>query len=146
MRPAEPAADLFIRVSTFGEELPMKSLYLLVASCALTTLASCASTGEVEGLRERSMRIQHGTSAQDVLALLGPPGDRSFNGKAEAWQYCSTGWDVDQYITVWFYDDSVYGLSTYHSESRASCTSAFVPINWGGAPDDIRVKVSIEGQ
>ena len=86
---------------------------LIFTIMALFLLASgCSTTGSISDMQAKSMQIHPGTSKDEVIALFGVPGDRSFNGKGEAWQYCSTGFSQDKYMTVWFYEDIVEGLTT----------------------------------
>lgn len=108
-------------------------------------VAGCATTGSVSNIQEKSMHIRPGTSSDQVLALLGTPGDRSFKGNAEAWQYCSTGFSHDQYVTVWLFEGKVEGLTTYNrSDAMGVCSQTFTSIDWGQAPDDLKVKLTID--
>lgn len=108
-------------------------------------LFGCSSTGSVGGLREKSMQISPGTTKQEVLALLGTPGDRSFKGKAEAWQYCSTGFSQDQYMTIWLFEDVVHGMTSYtRGDAFGVCTQTFTGVDWGQAPDDLKIKISVD--
>lgn len=91
------------------------------------------------------MQINPGTTKREVMSILGMPGDRSFKGKGEAWQYCSTGFSHDKYITVWFYEGIVYGLTSYvKADAVGICTQTFSNVDWGQAPDDLKIKLQIK--
>ena len=114
---------------------------------AIIVLSGCSSTGAVSGLQEKSMQIRPGTTNDEVVALLGLPGDRTFRGKGEAWQYCSTGFSQDRYITVRFYEGVVEGLTTYNrSDAVGVCTQTFTSVDWGQAPDNLRIKLTVQEQ
>lgn len=80
---------------------------------------------------------------EEVAALFGTPGKRSFNGNQSAWQYCETGLFSDTYITVWFLDDKVQALSNYNNTADGLCTSYFRPVNWVESPN-VNVNVNID--
>ncbi len=108
-------------------------------------VSGCSTTGSVSNMHEKSMQIHPGSTNDEVMALFGVPGDRSFKGKGEAWQYCSTGFFQDKYITVWFYEGIVEGLTTYNkSDAVGTCTQTFSRVDWGQAPDDLKMKLTIK--
>lgn len=90
-------------------------------------------------LVKRSTSVNQGDTKEHVLSILGPPGDRQFNGKDEAWQYCRTGMSTDQFVVVWLYDGRVTGVTTYKKGSDAGyigdCSQGFQTIRWEDAPD-----------
>lgn len=119
-----------------------KNIFLLLITQLF--IVGCSTSGSLSDLHSRSMNIAQGISKADVMALMGAPGDRSFRGKGEAWQYCSTGFASDDYITVWFYNGIVEGLTTYsRAEAFGICTQTFSNIDWGQAPDDLKIKLTI---
>jgi hypothetical protein len=121
----------------------MKGVLLLVLFSFLYT--GCTTTGSVSNLHEKSMEIGPGVTKDKVVEILGMPGDRSFRGAAEAWQYCSTGFSQDKYITVWLYEDIVEGLTTYtRSDALGTCTQTFSSVDWGQAPNNLKVKLTIQ--
>ena len=48
---------------------------------------SCASTKKTD-YSNRSLLISSGMSKQEVIDIMGNPGNRQFSGNDEAWQYC----------------------------------------------------------
>lgn len=124
----------------------MREWLVLGALTIGVLVGGCTTTGQVGDLRAKSMAIEPGSSKHEVLALLGTPGDRSFNGKAEAWQYCSTGFARDHYMIVWFYDGVAESLTTYdRSDAIGVCTQTFSSVDWNTAPKELRVRLMIEG-
>lgn len=118
--------------------------FMFVALATLL-LSGCSTTGAVSNMQEKSMQIHPGSSKNEVLAMLGSPGDRSFKGRGEAWQYCSTGLSQDKYMTVWFYEGIVEGLTTYNrSDAVGICTQTFSSVDWGQVPNDLKIKLTIK--
>jgi len=103
--------------------------FLLFASL----LFGCAS------FDKRINTIQTGDSKEKVIAILGEPEDRQFNGKNEAWQYCKTGtgFGMCGYRTIWFYEGRVTGINSYSMNcvGPGSCGAHFKTIKWEDAPD-----------
>ena len=88
-------------------------------------------------LRESSVKIEPNQSKDDVLAILGTPKNRQFEGNNEAWQYCETSYTSsagDDYLTVWFFKGTVTGITTYKNHNYGSCESFFKTIRWEDAP------------
>jgi len=96
--------------------MKFKTISLVVI--AVLAFSGCSTTGSVSGMQAKSMQISLGTTKDEVMSLVGVPGDRSFKGKGEAWQYCSTGFSHDKYMTVWFYEDIVHGLTSYNRSEK----------------------------
>ena len=108
-------------------------------------LIGCSTTGEVSDVREKTILISFGDTKEKVLEILGTPGDRSFRGKAEAWQYCSTGFFNDVYSTVWFNDGLVTGVTSKEAMiSMANCNLNFLQIDWGQRPADQKIDINIK--
>jgi len=95
-------------------------LFFYVASgCTNTKLATKANA------------IEPGQTKQDVIKILGTPGDKQFNDKNEAWQYCSTGIGGDKFVVVWFYDAIVTGMTTYTNNlGVGNCDKFYKRIDW----------------
>lgn len=114
-------------------------LLAALAACALL-LSACGS------LAKKAALINPGDTREQVLAVMGPPGDRQFRGKDEAWQYGKTGagFGYHDFRIVWFYDGRVTGLTSYKDRSAGSAASAhFKSIQWEDAPDrtvEVRVR------
>ena len=110
----------------------MKFSTLLLAFIAAVILSACGS------LEKKSALINPGDTKERVLSVMGPPGDRQFRGKDEAWQYGQTGagFGYHDFRVVWFYDGKVTGLTSYKDHTPASsAASHFKPIRWEEAPD-----------
>lgn len=63
----------------------MKTLTILLT---LTFFVGCAAINQ--STMERTALVNPGMEKEKVLEILGPPGNRQFKGKGEAWQYCQT--------------------------------------------------------
>jgi hypothetical protein len=119
---------------------PMKRLHLLGILIIAVLLSACGS------LEKKAVLINPGDTKEQVLAIMGPPGDRQFRGKDEAWQYGQTGagFGYHDFRIVWFYDGKVTGLTSYKDHTPASsAASHFKPIRWEDAPDrtvEVRVR------
>jgi hypothetical protein len=110
----------------------MQSIRATLLIAILLLVASCGT------LDKKALLINHGDSKEQVLNVMGPPDDRQFKGKYEAWQYCQTGagFGYHDYRIVWFYDGILTGINSYKSSRPASsCVTDIKPINWDEAPD-----------
>jgi len=104
----------------------------MIITTLLLFLTACGT------LQKKAVLINLGDTNDQVLKIMGPPDDRQFNGKNEAWQYCQTGagFGYHDYRVFWFYDGKVTGVNSYKSSRPASsCVTDIKPINWDEAPD-----------
>jgi hypothetical protein len=107
----------------------------LFFSCCVVFLLTLSACGSSQLMTE-SLKISQGQTKDEVLSLLGPPGNRQFQGKDEAWQWCSTGMSTDDFLVVWFYDGYVTGITTYkNSIGFGSCDQFYRTVRWEDAPD-----------
>jgi hypothetical protein len=91
--------------------------------------AGCASTGQAVA------KLEPGMPREKILAALGPPDDRSFRGKDEAWQYQEiAGFGQCKYTTVWITDGKLVGVSTRRGASVAGCGLGSKEVDWGQMP------------
>lgn len=105
---------------------------VLLFAVAAVMLSACGS------LEKKAALINYGDDKTKVLAAMGTPGDRQFQGKQEAWQYGKTGagFGYHDFRIVWFYDGKVTGVTSYKDHTPASSAAAhFKPIRWEDAPD-----------
>lgn len=87
---------------------------------------------------KNSASIKAGMSINELRKVMGEPQNRQFEGKNEAWQYCSTdysGLEADHYFLVWLADEIVTGMRTYRNTEYGTCESFFRTVNWEEAPD-----------
>lgn len=86
---------------------------------------------------DKTAGINPGDKAESVAKLLGPPEDRQFDGKSEAWQYCSTGFANGKYTVIFFLDGRVTSLKKYSRGLGPAqpCERKFATISWGEKPD-----------
>jgi hypothetical protein len=93
-------------------------------------------------LRSQTASLNPGPKEQ-VLAVLGPPGDRSFSGHAEAWQYCRTGMQSDTFTTVWFVDGKVYRVTNQDAAlvEWGPCSTKYPTVDWGQVPADLKIRI-----
>ena len=108
-------------------------------------LGGCAgSGGNVSNVRGAALAIDYGDPKSKVLDVFGTPGDRSFSGTDEAWQYCSTGWSKDTYLTVWFSEATVIGITSKDATlANGSCDLAYQTVDWGQRPADKKIDINI---
>jgi len=116
--------------------------YLILFS--VLTLVGCTTTGSVSNIREKILLISFGDTKEKVLEVLGTPGDRSFRGNSEAWQYCSTGFTIDTYSTIWFDDGLVTGVTTKYARLAVDdyCSQQFLEVDWGQRPYDQKIDIN----
>lgn len=108
---------------------------------AVFALAGCETTGLAS--KAGLMSISPGMTRDQVVGLVGPPGNRTFRDRNEALQYCRTGMNSDEYTTVWLTDGKVTGLTTGNHAliPMGSCAGRFPPVDWGQIPADVRVSI-----
>ncbi|MWJ26725.1 hypothetical protein GPM19_00635 [Halomonas sp. ZH2S] len=81
--------------------------------------------------------VNAGDSKSEVISKLGNPENRQFNGKNEAFQYCTTGtsFGVSTYNVIRFFDGEVTGANSYNLSRAGSCSGHFQTLKWEDAPD-----------
>jgi hypothetical protein len=107
------------------------SLRVLLVLSLLVALIGCGT------LAKKAVLINPGDDKAKVLEVMGPPGDRQFKEKNEAWQYCENdaGFAYDDYRIIWFYDQKVVGLTSYKKSEFGFCSAFFKSIQWENAPN-----------
>lgn len=99
------------------------------ALCICLTVGGCAS------VRTRMSRISPGMTKDEVIKIMGAPGDRQFQGNLEALQWCSTGALSDDFVLVWLNDGHVTGMNSYNNHMDGfSCSGFYKTIRWEDAP------------
>ena len=124
----------------------MRSALTCMLSMAL--LFGCTTTQEksVESAEETSLLVMAGMSYSEVIEIFsGLPMRRTFRGPAMALQVCSGGFPklTDQYVTVWFIDDKVSGLTQWSKPADWSCKPGMREVDWGQAPADVKVRLEV---
>ncbi|WP_330147098.1 hypothetical protein [Shewanella oncorhynchi] len=71
-------------------------MYRILLLGIFIILSGCGS------LDKQSILVNAGDTKEQVLNIMGPPDDRQFQGKNEAWQFCKTGAGLVIMITVFF--------------------------------------------
>mgnify|MGYP001039847193 CR=1 FL=1 len=102
----------------------------LILIVLIVLLSGCSSTGSTSKVSEKSLQIQNGDTKERVIEIFGEIGSRSFNGNREAWQYCSTGFNSDTYVIVWFTDGIVTGITKRNGYGIGLCSEHFFTIDW----------------
>jgi hypothetical protein len=113
----------------------MKKISLLTTIILLSNFLFTGCTS----LSEKIVLINPGDTKDRVLSVMGPPDDRQFRGKDEAWQYGQTGagFGYNDHRIVWFYDGRVIGVSAYKS-SGTTAGGGMRQINWQDRPDHVQ--------
>jgi len=104
---------------------------MLATVVAIGSLVACGT------LQKKAMQINPGDDKNQVLAVMGAPGDRQFLGDDEVWQYCQTGagFGYHDFRMVWFYRGKVTGITSYKDYTPASgCSGHFKTVRWEDAP------------
>lgn len=108
----------------------MKALSII---CVALILCACSS------MIKRSLALQPGMSHQRVLAVMGTPTGRSFRGEDEAWQYQQiAGFGQCAYVTVWFHQSHVVGVTERRGPSIAGCGLGSHAVDWRTMPKKSR--------
>lgn len=110
----------------------MKATKAIILTALLFLSAACGT------LDKKALLVNLGDSKEQVVKFMGPPDDRQFKDKSEAWQYCQTGagFGYHDYRIFWFYDGKISGVNSYKSSRPASsCVTDIKPVNWEDAPD-----------
>jgi hypothetical protein len=109
----------------------MKNIYLIFLFGLLVTFLSGCGT-----LENKVSQINPGDDKKQVLAIMGAPGDRQFQGKDEAWQYRKMRVGGFNFRVIWFYDGKVTGITSYTQYGSAlSDATTFKPVRWEDAPN-----------
>jgi hypothetical protein len=122
-----------LTIHSVGEETSSmtRTTTLFIATISFF-LVACGS------LEKKSALIGIGDDTEQVLKILGPPGDRQLKGSNEAWQYCQTtgaGFGYHDYRIIWLYNGKVTGISSYKSSrGGSSCVTDIRSVRWEEAP------------
>ena len=125
----------------------MKSIFgaFMVGFALLTTGCGTNPSSSNEDIKQKAMQIGPGMAKRDVIALMGPPEQRSFRGQAEALTFC--GWTVFQGFltyTVWLLEASVVAMTDDMIHTGAGDCSQFLsPVDWGQAPADLKIALDV---
>ncbi len=107
----------------------MKHSLISTLLLSLCTLTACSS--QPKTLQDRIVLINQGMVREQVLEILGAPGNRSFNSNLEALQYCETNNHTDFYVTLLLKDGTVRTMNTSNtSYADGLCRSRFTPVDW----------------
>jgi len=106
----------------------MKNIILLLM--LVIGISSCGTA-----LQKKSLQVEPGMTKDDVVKIMGYPGNKQFKGVSEAWQYCSTGIGSDRYYVVWFTNSSVTGMTTYSGYESGMCDKFYRTVNWEDRPN-----------
>lgn len=111
-------------------------LFLIIS---ITILFGCFAQKPIYDLRENQILIDAGMSKQEVIDIMGVPGDRQLNGELEAWQYCSSSFTTFEYIVVWFYNRKVGSVITYKDQTclAIKCEQCFRSVDFQTPPNAI---------
>lgn len=116
----------------------MRYTLIPVGAVVAFSLSACSTAGVIQ--RSAFMQLQPGMSREQVISLLGEPGNRTFRERAEAIQYCRTGISTDEYFTVWLVDGVVRSVSTQNAYvAEGSCGGRYPTMDWSSAPTEVRV-------
>lgn len=103
--------------------------YLSGLTCIVLVVAGCAST------TRGAAQLEPGMTKQQVVAIMGPPSDRSFRGTDEALQYQEiAGFGQCKYTTVWISGGKLIGISTRRGTSVAGCGLGSQELDWSQMP------------
>lgn len=106
----------------------MKFTTTLIAFLILGLITACSTTVN------KAVKIKSGDSREQVLAIMGDPDDRQFNGKDEAWQYAASRAGYAEYRIIWFNEGIVFAVTSYR-QSGATAMGGLREINWESKPD-----------
>jgi outer membrane protein assembly factor BamE (lipoprotein component of BamABCDE complex) len=115
----------------------MQSNQIIALACCLF-IAACSTVKD--SIETKVQQIAPGMSSAQVESLLGPPPNRQFNGRMEAWQYCQPVRNIaeqDTLILIWINNGSVTGMQSLSVPRRGvTCRDpSFQTVNWQQAPD-----------
>ncbi len=95
----------------------------------VVVMCSCGTA-----MQRKSLLIESGMTKENVVKIMGAPGNRQFDGREEVWQYCATGLISDKYYVIWFYDSLVTGLTQYTEDNSPNTSNGYKRIDWLNAP------------
>lgn len=122
--------------------------FVLTSVLSVLLLSGCATGTESisKGAEKSSLMVMKGMSYVEVIEIFsGLTMRRTFRGSAMALQVCSGGFPnwTDQYVTVWFIDNKVSGLTQWSKPADWSCKPGMREVDWGQAPADVKVRLEV---
>jgi hypothetical protein len=118
-----------------------RGIYSGVLSAAI---AGCSGIPDASDV---SMSIQLGMTYEEVFVMAGAyEMEQEFRGSATALQFCSGKGDSTEFVTVWFVDNRVEGLTEHEQETPDGqrCGWMFDAVDWALAPDEVRAELFIQ--
>ena len=115
--------------------------------CSGVLSAAIAGCSGIPDASEVSMNIHRGMSYEDVFVMAGAyEMEQEFRGSAAALQFCSGKGDSTEFVTVWFVDNRVEGLTEHEQETPDGqrCGWMFDAVDWALAPDEVRAELFIQ--
>lgn len=81
--------------------------------------------------------VNNGDTKENVIKIMGTPGNRQFRDNLEAWQYCDTSFGHYNFALIWFSSGSVIGINTYSGDPApfSGCDNHYSPVKWESAPN-----------
>lgn len=61
-----------------------------------------------------SYKLSPGMTKDQVESIMGPPIKSDFDKNVEEWFYCSTGFNSDQHLALFFHDDILVAKKNYN--------------------------------
>lgn len=114
--------------------------------CIGVLSAAIAGCSGIPDASDVSMNIHRGMSYEDVFVMaVAYEMEQEFRGSATALQFCSGKGDSTEFVTVWFVDNRVEGLTEYERETPDGqrCGWVFEAVDWALAPDEVRAELFI---
>ncbi len=91
--------------------------FVPVFAGSIVLLANVFLSGCLSGMTQqdlsKSLHLSPGMDKQKVIETMGQPIKNEFFKKVEEWHYCSSGYEVDQHVALFFYDGKLVASKSY---------------------------------
>lgn len=101
----------------------MKASLLIIC---LLFITACATQFKQSSVK----KLNPGMTKEEVIKIMGEPGDRQFSGNKEVLQWCNTGMSGDAYIMAHFRDGKLGTVQRYSQTLEGNCTDFFNQVNF----------------
>jgi outer membrane protein assembly factor BamE (lipoprotein component of BamABCDE complex) len=121
-------------ITTISRKVILKTIKVLLILSTLLAMSGCVITPRTRQHLEMMSSISYGMTKDQVLGIMGSPAKSEFSGNDEAWSYCRTEFNMDEFAHVIFKNGRVTQVRNYsrtvaqEGGFAGDCSAFIVPV------------------